>query len=120
MGSEESNASARPVDSGGHGESGLATGTDRPALAGPLLVYTALRLGLIAILTVVLALFMPLIVALAFAIILQLPLAYLLFPGPRRRVNAALAAASAQRRAERDRLRAALAGDGPGADRPVG
>jgi Protein of unknown function (DUF4229) len=91
-----------------------------PGLAGPLLVYTALRLGLIAILTAMLALFMPLIVALLFAIIVQLPLAYVLFPGPRRRVNAAMAAASTHRRAERERLRAALAGDAPAPERPAG
>lgn len=115
MGSEESNPAAAAGGTGGHAEPGGGP----PPLAGPLLVYTALRLGLIAVLTAVLVLFMPLIVALAFAIILQLPLAYLLFPGPRRRVNAALAAASGQRRAERDRLRAALAGEDSGADRPV-
>lgn len=115
MGSEESNPAAAAGGTGGHAE----PGGGRPPLAGPLVIYTALRLGLIAVLTAVLVLFMPLIVALAFAIILQLPLAYLLFPGPRRRVNAALAAASGQRRAERDRLRAALAGEDSGADRPV-
>ena len=115
MGSEESNPAAAAGGTGGHAE----PGGGRPPLAGPLVVYTALRLGLIAVLTAVLVLFMPLIVALAFAIILQLPLAYLLFPGPRRRVNAALAAASGQRRAERDRLRAALEGEDSGADRPV-
>lgn len=118
MASEQSKASAEAGRTGGPAEPGA--GTDRPPLTGPLLVYTALRLGLIAVLTAVLALFMPLIVALAFAIILQLPLAYLLFPGPRKRVNAALAAASAQRRAERDRLRAALAGEESAADRPAG
>jgi hypothetical protein len=93
---------------------------NRGGLAGPLLVYTALRLGLIAVLTAVLALFMPLIVALLFAIIVQLPLAYVLFPGPRKRVNAAMAAVSAHRRAERERLRAALAGEAPPPDRRIG
>jgi hypothetical protein len=92
----------------------------RRGLAGPLLLYTVLRLGLIAVLTAVLALFMPLIVALLFAIIVQLPLAYVIFSGPRQRVNAAMAAASAHRRAERERLRAALAGEAPPPDRPAG
>jgi hypothetical protein len=41
----------------------------------------------------------------------QLPLAWLLFAGPRRRVNDAMAQASAQRRAERARLQSALTGD---------
>ncbi|WP_395729366.1 DUF4229 domain-containing protein [Nakamurella sp.] len=89
-------------------------------LARPLVVYTVLRLGLIAILTAVLVLFMPLIVALLFAIIVQLPLAYVLFSGPRQRVNAAMAAASAHRRTERERLRAALAGDAPAPEHPAG
>ena len=101
-----------------------AAGDRTPAggggLVGPLLVYTVLRLGLIAILTAGLALFMPLIVALLFAIIVQLPLAYVLFPGPRKRVNAAMAAASTHRRAERERLRAALAGDAPAPEPPAG
>lgn len=93
---------------------------NRGGLAGPLLVYTILRLGLIAILTAGLALFMPLIVALLFAIIVALPLAYVLFAGPRQRVNAAMAAASAHRRAERERLRAALAGEPTPPEQPAG
>jgi hypothetical protein len=76
-----------------------------------LAVYTVLRVALVAVLTVVLSFFMPLIVALLFAIIAQLPLAWLLFAGPRRRVNDAIAQASAQRRAERARLQSALSGD---------
>ena len=74
-------------------------------------VYSVLRLALVAVLTAVLAFFMPLIVALLFAIIIQLPLAWLLFAGPRRRVNDAIARASAGRRAERARLQSALSGD---------
>ena len=70
-----------------------------------------LRVGLIAVITALLMLFMPFIVALLFAIIVQLPLAWLLFAGPRRRVNEAMAVSSAHRRAERERLRAALAGE---------
>jgi len=90
---------------------GAAGGRGGPA--GPLLVYTALRVGLIAVVTALLMLFMPFIVALLFAIIVQLPLSWLLFAGPRRRVNEAMAASSAHRRAERERLRAALAGEDP-------
>jgi hypothetical protein len=76
-----------------------------------LAVYTVLRLALVLALTAVLAFFMPLIVALLFAIIVQLPLAWLLFAGPRRRVNDAMAQASAKRRAERARLQTALTGE---------
>jgi len=88
-----------------------------PAASGPshlgrhLAVYTALRLGLVAVLTAVLAFFMPLIVALLFAIIVQLPLAWILFGRPRARLNDAMAQASSQRRAERARLQSALSGD---------
>jgi len=76
-----------------------------------LVVYTVLRLSLVIALTAVLAFFMPLIVALLFAIIVQLPLAWLLFSGPRTRVNEAMAQASARRRAERARLQSALSGE---------
>jgi hypothetical protein len=81
------------------------------ALLGTLAVYTLLRLALVAALTAVLAIFMPLIIALLFAIIVQLPLAWILFGGPRARVNDAIAHASARRRAERSRLQAGLSGD---------
>ena len=70
-----------------------------------------LRLGLVIVLTAVLAFFMPLIVALLFAIIVQLPLAWLLFSGPRSRVNDAIAVSTARRRAERARLQSALSGE---------
>ncbi len=70
-----------------------------------------LRLGLVIVLTAVLAFFMPLIVALLFAIIVQLPLAWLLFTGPRSRVNDAMAVSTARRRAERARLQSALSGE---------
>lgn len=98
-----------------HGESpddeDAAARGRRGRLAGLLILYTALRLGLIVALTAVLQLFMPLIVALAFAVVIQLPLSLLLFGGPRRKVTAELAAVSANREAERSRLRAALRGE---------
>jgi len=93
----------------GSANPGAGTGSSR--LLRYLAVYTLLRLALVAALTAVLAFFMPLIVALLFAIIAQLPLAWLLFAGPRRRVNDALAQASAARRAERARLQSALTGE---------
>lgn len=93
---------------------GQPAADDRPAhLFGYLAVYTLLRLVLVAVLTGVLMIFMPLIVALLFAIIVQLPLSWLLFAGPRRRVNEAMARSTAQRRMERDRLQAALSGEDP-------
>jgi hypothetical protein len=103
----------------------LSAGSPEPAappsgpahLAGPLLVYSLLRLALIAVLTALLMFFMPLIVALLFAIIVQLPLSWLLFAGPRRRLNDAMARSTAKRRSERARLQSALAGDEPPLDR---
>jgi len=86
---------------------------DGAHLAGPLIVYSVLRVALVAALTAVLAIFMPLIVALMFAIVVQLPLAWILFAGPRRKVNDAMAQKSARRRAERQRLQSALSGDEP-------
>ena len=83
-----------------------------------LIVYTVLRLGLVIVLTAVLAFFMPLIVALLFAIILQLPLAWLLFTGPRSRVNDAMAVSTARRREERERLQSALSGEPTVVDAP--
>lgn len=89
---------------------------DQGGLAVAIALYTVLRLGLLAVLTVALMFVMPLIVALAFAVVLQLPLALLLFSGPRHRLTAAMARARSRRSAERDRLRAALLGDQPGTD----
>ena len=88
-----------------------APGRRGGGLAGALLIYTALRIGLVAAITALLVLFMPFIVALLFAIIVALPLSWLLFAGQRRRVNQALAASTSHRRAERQRLQAALSGD---------
>ncbi|MEP6562232.1 MAG: DUF4229 domain-containing protein [Nakamurella sp.] len=92
----------------------LPTGSAR--VIGPLLVYSLLRLALVAALTALLMFFMPLIVALLFAIIVQLPLSWLLFSDPRRRVNEAMAQSSAQRRSDRAKLQSALAGDQPPLD----
>lgn len=118
----ESSAADRSVDAaapgpdvqqGGtqEGVSAVNPGRASGALFGALALYTLLRLALVAVLTAVLAIFMPLIVALLFAIVVQLPLAWWLFGGPRARVNDAIAQASARRRAERGRLQAGLTGD---------
>lgn len=82
-----------------------------PALAKWLLIYSVLRIGTLAVLAGGLSLLMPLILALLFAIVLALPLSWVLFAGPRRRVNEAMAISTAHRRAERERLRAALDGN---------
>jgi hypothetical protein len=116
-----------PVDS--PGSTPQPEGVTRPGLdpapaagAGHLFkylaVYTVLRLGLVIVLTAVLAFFMPLIVALLFAIIVQLPLAWLLFTKPRIRVNDAIAVSTARRRAERERLQSALSGESPALEDP--
>jgi hypothetical protein len=98
-------------------DAGTPAPESEPAgLVGAIALYTALRLGLLAVLTVALMFVMPLIVALAFAVVLQLPLALLLFSGPRHRLTAAMARARSHRSAERDRLRAALLGDQPDSD----
>lgn len=86
-------------------------GTSQHQLWRHLAVYTGLRLALVGVIAALLSIFMPLIVALLFAIIVQLPLAWLLFSGPRAKVNDAMAQASAKRRAERDRLQSALSGE---------
>ncbi len=92
------------------GQAGVPTSGAVSVLA-PLALYSFLRLALVIGLTAVLMIFMPLIVALLFAIIVQLPLSWLLFAGPRRRVNEAIARTSHQRRTERSRLQSALRGD---------
>ena len=85
------------------------------AIAG----YTAARLLLIAAVTVVVYFLprafdveVPLVLALLVAIVLQLPMAWLLLPRQRYQVTELLAARTSQRRTERDRLRAALSGEG--------
>lgn len=101
------------VDPGQDQAAASAGSTVKGRLTRAIAVYTVLRLGLMAVLTVALMFVMPLIVALAFAVILQLPIAMLVFPGPRRELTAALAQARARHNAERDRLRAQLMGERP-------
>ena len=84
----------------------------RPRLVGLLFFYTVLRIALIVVLAALLSLVMIPLVALVFAVVLQLPLAWLLFARLRRRVNEAVSARQGTRRVERDRLRAALRGEG--------
>jgi len=75
-----------------------------------LLIYSLLRVGLLVVLAAGLSFLMPLILALLFAVVLALPLSWVVFAGVRHRVNTAIAVKTAHRRAERERLRAALNG----------
>lgn len=85
-----------------------------PSLAPALLVYTAARLGLIAVVAgVLLVAGVPLLLALLIGLIVALPLSMVLLKGPRARLDAALAASGARRSAERDALRARLRGNDP-------
>ena len=97
----------RPIPEAGPAE------PDRPAprLGPALLRYSLLRFGLLLALAGILVLArVPLLMALLLAVIVALPLAWLVFAGPRLRANEAMAAATGHRRAERERLRAALEG----------
>jgi hypothetical protein len=87
-----------------------------PPLWRAITVYSAIRIGLVVVLTVALWIAgrpfgMPPIVALAFAIVLQLPLSVVFFRRARANLTAALARAKSQRTAERDRLHAELTGE---------
>lgn len=83
-------------------------------LGRDLALYTLARLGLVAVVTVVLVLLdVPFLVSLAVAIVVGFPTGLLLFRGLNRRVTAGLAARGAARHTERERLRAELRGDDP-------
>lgn len=84
-----------------------------PSLGRWLLIYSTLRIGLLVVLAALLSLLMPLILAVLFAVVLALPLSWVIFSRVRGRVNEAMAISTAQRRAERERLRTALDGPGP-------
>ncbi|MEU6700418.1 DUF4229 domain-containing protein [Pseudonocardia sp. NPDC046786] len=83
-----------------------------PGLAATVALYALARLGLLAVIALLLGLAgVPLLVALLVALIVALPLSMLLFRGPRSRLDRALAVANARRSAEREALRAKLRGD---------
>jgi hypothetical protein len=93
--------------------------TPRGVLTKAIAGYTALRLGLVVALAVFLyfvpqlaGVQIPLIVAVLLAVVLQLPMAWLLFERQRNRLTGLMR--TAERRGERDRLRAALAGTDEG------
>ena len=119
-GGDVSGDMALPVDgAAGPGQvHGTAAPERIPPLGRTIAIYTAIRLGLIIVLTVLIALAgrpfgMPPIVALAFAIVLQLPLSVVMFRRQRSDLTAALARAKSKRTAERDRLFTELTGHEP-------
>ncbi|MEQ3539820.1 DUF4229 domain-containing protein [Pseudonocardia tropica] len=83
-----------------------------PGPATTVALYTLARLGLLAVVTVVLALIgVPWLVALLVALVVALPLSMVLFRGLRQRLDRAIAASTARRSSERASLRAQLRGD---------
>jgi hypothetical protein len=91
-----------------------------PGLAATLALYTAARIGVVAVIAVLLSLTgMPVLLALLIALVVALPLSTVLFRGLRARLDTALAQRGARRREQRDALRAELRGErGAGAGEP--
>ncbi|MGH3815991.1 MAG: DUF4229 domain-containing protein [Pseudonocardiaceae bacterium] len=82
------------------------------ALARDVALYSAARLGLVAVMASLLMLAgVPLLVSILFALVVALPLSMVLLRSLRVRVTTGLAVAGARRRSERDRLRDQLRGD---------
>jgi hypothetical protein len=83
-----------------------------PALARDVALYTAARLGLVAVLVVLLVLAgVPLLVSILLALVVALPLSMVLLGSLRARLNVGLATMGERRKAERDRLRRQLRGE---------
>ncbi|GAA0906311.1 DUF4229 domain-containing protein [Pseudonocardia zijingensis] len=100
------------------------TPTDRqPGLAATVGLYTAARVGLVALVTALLLVAgVPFLIALLVALIVALPLSMVLFRGLRGRLDAALNATRERRAREREALRAKLRGDAlaePTAEEPL-
>ncbi|AHI01675.1 DUF4229 domain-containing protein [Kutzneria viridogrisea] len=82
---------------------------DTGSFGRDLALYTAARVGLLAVITAVLALaHVPLLIALAVGLVLAMPLAMVLFRG----LSARLSAGLRVRREQRLRMRAELRGEG--------
>lgn len=82
-----------------------------------LLTYTLARLGLlVAVVAVLVLLDVPVLVATLIGLVVAFGLSQVLFRGMRGRLEEELAASNARRRAERERLRGALRGNGNGED----
>lgn len=88
-----------------------------PPSAGSTLVrdvvlYTFARLGVVALIALVLVQFgVPVVVALLLALVVSLPLSLVLLRGLRGRVNEGIGAVTERRRVERERLRTQLRGE---------
>jgi tetrahydromethanopterin S-methyltransferase subunit C len=83
-----------------------------PGLVPTVALYTLARLGLVAVITLVLTLFgVPAIVAVLVALIVALPLSMVLFRGLRSRLDAAIAEVNRRRAVEREALRSRLRGE---------
>jgi hypothetical protein len=88
------------------------------------LLYTAARLTLVAVLAAVIYWAgrmlgvhdFPLVVALLFALVIAMPLGIWLFSPLRRRATAGLEVATERRRRDREQLRARLRGEAPSED----
>lgn len=87
---------------------------EHPHLGRDLALYTAARLAIVGVVTVLLLLFkVPFLVSLAIALVVGFPLGILVFRGLNDRLTAGLAARGATKHAERGRLRAQLRGEEP-------
>ena len=89
-----------------------AAAGSRGGLALAITAYVGARVVLVAAITGVLVLVgLPLLLALIVALVVALPLSLIVFRPLRTRLNSEIEAATATRRAQRDRLRAELRGD---------
>jgi Flp pilus assembly protein TadB len=89
-----------------------AASGSRSGLALAVTAYVGARVVLVAIITGVLVLAgLPLLLALLVALVVSLPLSLIVFRPLRTRLNREIEAATATRRAQRDRFRAELRGD---------
>jgi hypothetical protein len=93
------------------------TNASTRGLVRDLAVYSLLRLGLVAVVAVVIlgggaliSVEVPLLIALLFAVVIALPLSMVVFAPIRRRVNEQIAAIDEARRNQKEDLRARLAG----------
>ena len=109
-------AKSEPVNSG----QAIASGgvVTKGQLARDVVLYSVARLLLVVVIGAIIMFGgkavgaeVPLLVAALFAVLIALPLSLLLFARLRKRVNVGIAAVDAQRREDRDDLRAKLRGD---------
>ena len=83
-----------------------------PGLLPTVALYALARLGLVAVITVVLGFAgVPVLIALLVALVVALPLSMVLFRGLRVRLDAAIAESRRRRSVEREALRSRLRGE---------